>query len=76
MNITIEQFKRYVAVQESGVTNMWNVTLVSELAELTKAQVMYIMKNYNAIKRFHDPYNKNWDRARFEVNLKKYKDFI
>ena len=66
MNITQEQFERYVAVQESGVTNMWNVTLVSELAELTKAQVMYIMKNYKALK----------DQAKFETNLEKYKDFI
>lgn len=46
-----DEFKRYVEVQRSGVTNMWNVTLVCELSGLTKNQVMYIMKHYSEIEQ-------------------------
>tara|TARA_R100000773_G_scaffold23513_1_gene20669 strand:+ start:10366 stop:10629 length:264 start_codon:yes stop_codon:yes gene_type:complete len=66
MKITTEQFNKYEAVRESGLTNMFNVRLVSNLSGLTNAQIFYIMKNYKALK----------DQAKFDNNLQKYKDFI
>ena len=53
MEITEHQFASYVTVQESGITNMWNVSLVTELTGLTKDQCIDIMKNYEKYsKRF------------------------
>ena len=54
IEITKEQFKRYVGVQLSGVTNMFDVKTVSQLSGLDKEQIMKIMKNYNELK---DKYN-------------------
>ena len=45
MNITTKQFNKYEAVRKSGLTNMFNVRLVSNLSGLTNAQIFYIMKN-------------------------------
>ena len=39
-------FDSYVAVQRSGVTNMWDVARVVDLSGLTWDQVFTIMKNY------------------------------
>ena len=36
--ITKEQFEAYVDVQMSGVTNMWNVELVSEISGLEEKE--------------------------------------
>ncbi len=66
MNITTKQFNKYEAVRKSGLTNMFNVRLVSNLSGLTNAQIFYIMKNYKALK----------DQEKFDNNLQKYKDFI
>jgi len=52
--ITKEQFKRYVGVQLSGVTNMFDVQMVSGLTGLNKEQIMEIMKNYNELKDKYD----------------------
>ena len=46
IEITKEKFANYVAVQQSGVTNMWAVDLVSQLSGLTKEEILDIMKNY------------------------------
>ncbi len=46
MGITKKQFNSYVTVQESGITNMFNVSLVTDLTGLTKDQCIDIMKNY------------------------------
>ena len=46
MEITKKQFNSYVTVQESGITNMFNVSLVTDLTGLTKDQCIDIMKNY------------------------------
>jgi hypothetical protein len=51
MKITKRQFQSYVDVQKSGVTNMWNVSLVSELTGLTKEQIRYIMEHYEPLHR-------------------------
>ena len=53
---TKEQFQAYVDVQMSGLTNMWAVDYVIDLAmeyydvELTKDICLYIMKNYADLK--------------------------
>lgn len=49
MEITKEQFMAYEEVRQSGVTNMWNVKLVVELAGLEENQVLFIMKNYRSL---------------------------
>ena len=45
-----EHFKRYVDVQMSGVTNMFDVKTVSSLADLAVDQIIDIMKNYEKYK--------------------------
>ena len=52
--ITKEQFEAYVSVQMSGVTNMFDVQMVSGLSGLNKEEIMKIMKNYGTLK---DKYN-------------------
>ena len=52
--ITQEQFKAYVDVQESGVTNMFDVKTVSELSGLEKEEIMTIMKGYSELKEKYD----------------------
>lgn len=52
MNITKEQFEAYVDVQMSGVTNMWAVDYVCDLAGqvFTAEECLYIMKHYSELK--------------------------
>ena len=52
--ITKEQFGAYVDVQESGVTNMFNVKLVGQLSGLEKEQIMTIMTSYGELKDKYD----------------------
>ena len=52
--ITQEQFEAYVDVQESGVTNMFDVKTVSQLSGLNKEEIMEIMKNYGTLKDKYD----------------------
>jgi len=52
--ITQEQFEAYVDVQESGVTNMFDVKTVGELSGLDKEQIMTIMKSYSELKEKYD----------------------
>jgi len=44
--ITKEQFEAYERVRSSGVTNMFNISLVCELSSLDRETVMAIIKNY------------------------------
>lgn len=44
--ITKNDFNVYVAVQESGATNMFAINTVCELTGLTKEKILDIMKNY------------------------------
>lgn len=44
-----EAFYRYLDVQNSGVTNMFAVSVVCELADLTKTEYMYILKHYSEL---------------------------
>ena len=50
MTITQEQFDAYVEVQESGVTNMFNVAVVSDYSGLSRQDIMTIMSNYDVLK--------------------------
>ena len=52
--ITKEQFEAYVDVQESGVTNMFDVKTVGELSGLSKEEIMTIMKSYGELKEKYD----------------------
>ncbi len=45
--ITKEDFNVYKAVQESGITNMFDISVVMELSGLERNQVLTIMKHYN-----------------------------
>ena len=54
MAITREEFEAYKDVQESGVTNMFDVKTVSELSGLDKEQIMIIMANYGQLKEKYD----------------------
>jgi len=49
MNITQDQFDAYEDVRESGVTNMFDVSIVSDYSGLNREQIMTIMKNYNTL---------------------------
>ena len=49
MEITQEQFQSYVDVQESGVTNMFDVRTVSAISGLNRDQCISIMSNYNTL---------------------------
>ena len=52
--ITQKQFEAYVDVQESGVTNMFDVKTVSQLSGLEKEQIMTIMTSYGELKDKYD----------------------
>ena len=52
--ITKEQFEAYVDVQESGVTNMFDVKTVGQLSGLEKEQIMTIMTYYGELKAIYD----------------------
>ena len=52
--ITKEQFEAYVDVQESGVTNMFDVKTVGQLSGLEKEEIMTIMQSYGELKEKYD----------------------
>ena len=47
--ITKEQFTAYVRVQNSGVTNMFDIRNVTALTGLNKEQCLEIMSNYGEL---------------------------
>lgn len=51
MKPTKEQFEDFVAIRDSGVTNMWNIRLVCDLSEtdLTNDICLYIMKHFSEL---------------------------
>ena len=49
MNITQDEFAAYEDVRESGVTNMFNVSVVSDYSGLSRDKIMTIMKNYSEL---------------------------
>mgnify|MGYP003134152904 FL=1 len=50
MEITKEELNEYDEVRDSGMTNMFNVSVVSDLSGLSKEKIFYIMKNYERLK--------------------------
>ena len=52
--ITKENFEAYVDVQESGITNMFDVRMVQSLSGLEKEQIMTIMQHYGELKDKYD----------------------
>ena len=44
--VTQDEFDSYVEVQESGITNMFNVSVVSDYSGLSRDKIVTIMKNY------------------------------
>ena len=49
IEITQDDFNAYEDVRESGVTNMFNVSVVSDYSGLSRQQIMAIMKNYSEL---------------------------
>ena len=45
-NVTAHEFGRYLAVQRSGVTNMYDIKVVMSLTGLSRTKILYIMSNY------------------------------
>jgi len=48
-NITQDEFDAYEDVRESGVTNMFNVSVVSDYSGLSRDKIITIMKSYEAL---------------------------
>ena len=53
MAITREEFEAYKDVQESGVTNMFDVNTVSELSGLGRPKIIEIMEKYEIYRRIY-----------------------
>ena len=53
---TKEQFKDYVRIQKSGVTNMWAIRTVCDLSTtgLTTDICLYIMDHYDDLREEYD----------------------
>ena len=51
MIITKKEFEAYEIVRQSGVTNMWDVEIVSDLSSLDKETISEIMKNYSELSK-------------------------
>ena len=47
--VTQDEFDSYVEVQESGITNMFNVSVVSDYSGLSRQDIMTIMSNYSVL---------------------------
>jgi|5_EtaG_2_1085323.scaffolds.fasta_scaffold118048_3 hypothetical protein len=54
VDISILDFMKYLDVQKSGVTNMFDLRNVTALTGLNKEQIMYIMENYSELKDKYD----------------------
>jgi hypothetical protein len=48
--VTDDEFLAYETVRESGVTNMFDTRVVTELSGLTRQQILFIMENYSTLK--------------------------
>jgi hypothetical protein len=49
VNVTQDEFNAYEDVRESGVTNMFNVSVVSDYSGLSKDKIIEIMSNYEIL---------------------------
>ena len=48
--ITQEEFEAYEDVRESGVTNMFNTSVVSDYSGLSRDKIISIMSHYSDLK--------------------------
>ena len=48
---TKEQFKEYVAIRDSGVTNMFDITFITDVSVtgLDRSTCLYIMSNFKSL---------------------------
>lgn len=60
MKVTKKEFRDYVNVQKSGVTNMFDIVNVIALTGLSKEKIIWIMKHYGELedKYFDNPVSK------------------
>jgi len=73
MDITKKQFIAYEKVRQSGVTNMFDVSTVCALSDLTREEVLLIMKNYTKLnKKYPKVRETNYPRKIGLVNLERY----
>tara|TARA_R100001463_G_scaffold86108_1_gene141042 strand:+ start:609 stop:776 length:168 start_codon:yes stop_codon:yes gene_type:complete len=49
MNITQDEFDAYEDVRQSGITNMFDVSTVSDYSGLSRDKIMAIMKAYKTL---------------------------
>ena len=49
VQITQDDFNAYEEVRQSGVTNMFNVSVVSDYSGLNRNQIITIMSNYDTL---------------------------
>jgi len=49
VNVTQDEFNAYEDVRESGVTNMFNVSVVSDYSGLSREKIIEIMTNYKIL---------------------------
>ena len=47
--ITQDDFNAYEEVRESGITNMFDVNVVSDYSGLNRKQIIAIMQNYETL---------------------------
>ena len=55
LRVTAQAFGKYLAVQKSGVTNMFDLKVVKALTGLSEAQIRYIQNHYEELNK---EYNK------------------
>lgn len=48
-----KEFKKYVAIQKSGETNMFDIAYVMKATGISKEQVTYIMQHYAALEEVY-----------------------
>ena len=56
INVTAEEFHEYLAVQDSGMFNMFTPQ-AREMTSLSKNKWLYIIKNYNELTLIHEGEN-------------------
>ena len=80
-----KKFTKYLAVQESGVTNMFDIKTVSQLSGLEKEEIKDIMKNYSRYLEIHNKIksgtydylnNEVFEKWRFKLEILKLWDWL
>lgn len=49
LKVTAVEFGKYLAIQRSGVTNMFDIKVVKMLTGLSKEKILYIMEHYEEL---------------------------